>query len=275
MNDFILLLNSMPDWFYIIWLAIVGSAFGSFLNVLIYRIPRGLSIVKPSSHCPECKTAIRPWNNIPVLSYIFLGGKCAKCKTRISPRYVVVELLAAAFAVWSYLRFGLSWEMVGGLLLGWHLIALAFIDLETMTVPDHLVLPMALGGFLVSFANGSWSGLLESLLSAGLGGGFILVMLLLSKFLFRKEGVGVGDITMAAAFSTYLMPVLVPLSLAFAAASGLIGAGIWSATSGGSLRNRMIPFVPALATGAWLTYLYGGNVLGAYMNWAVPLLMSM
>ncbi|MBD3165316.1 hypothetical protein GF324_01840 [bacterium] len=266
MDNWIGLLQEVPLWYWTMVSGLIGAIVGSFLNVVIYRVPRSMSILKPSSHCPSCGTPIRPWNNIPLLSYILLRGRCSSCGAGFSIRYWVVEALGATVAVWSVARYGISWEALAGALLGWHLIALAFIDIETMTVPDHVVLPMALGGLLTSLAEGGWNGLGLSLLSAAIGAVFILLILVLARWMYRKEGIGLGDLTTVAGYGTYMQPMLMPVSLLFAAVAGLAGSGVWMVVKRRDLRSIPIPFVPALAVGAWFTYLYGSDVVVFYLS---------
>lgn len=252
------------------WAAVLGAAVGSFLNVVIHRVPKGLSLLYPPSSCPHCGRRIRPWNNIPILSYLLLRGKCPNCGGAISIRYPVVELLGAVAAVWPLLLFGAGWDALAGALLGWHLIALAVIDLETWTIPDHVVLPMGLAGLAVALGRGGGQGVLTALIACAIGVGFQLLIYAVSRFILRRDGIGSGDITMTAAFSLYLDPLTVPLALISAAVFGLLGSGTLAMLRRKKIRGEdQVPFGPYLALGAWVAFLYGGVLVSAYVNWVL------
>ena len=169
---------------------IFGLAFGSFLNVVIHRVPRGESIINPPSHCPSCDRRIRWYENIPVLSFLFLRGRCKGCGSSISWRYVVVELIGGLVVLASLIVFGVSWKALAGIVMGWNLIALGLIDLETKTVPDVLVLTLGVPGLVLSFLIGSWSGVLMSLLSAVIMGVFFWVTRKVASSLMDQEAMG-------------------------------------------------------------------------------------
>jgi len=135
-----------------------GIIFGSFLNVLIYRLPRDISIVKPGSHCPKCKEPVKPYDNIPILSYLILRGKCRHCGTKISPRYMLVELLAGLLAVASVYYFGLNVKGIVAAYLSFVFVAVFFIDLEFTIIPDFFTLPGVIIGLAVSFLPGAFVG---------------------------------------------------------------------------------------------------------------------
>ena len=163
------ILNELPIGFIAVFVGLLGAAIGSFLNVVIYRVPRDESLFNPGSHCPQCHTLIHPWHNIPVISYLLLSGHCAYCGEKISLRYPIVEALTAIVSIWAFLLFGWSWATLGGMVLSWHLIALAFIDWDTMTLPDHLVLPMGIAGFVFALLSGGLLGLFSGIISAAIG----------------------------------------------------------------------------------------------------------
>ncbi len=267
-------LEEIPLWMFMIFAGLLGAGVGSFLNVLIHRVPRAESIVKPGSHCPVCNRAIKPWNNIPLLSWLLLGGRCPDCKTKIPIRYFLVELAGIIVAIWPLWLFGPSLDAVGGMLLGWHLIAIAVIDLETLTIPDHLVLPMGLCGLLYSGLRDGWTGLGTSVLAGVIGAAFPLLILLISRVIMRREGVGSGDVTMSAGFSTYLRPVTVAFSLAIAAAMAVLGSVLFAIFRKKSLRGREIPFGPWLALGAWISYLYGEQIVWLYVTYVLERVMG-
>lgn len=241
----------------IVFAAMVGFSVGSFLNVVIYRAPRGLSIVKPGSFCPACSTPIKPWHNVPVLSYLMLRGKCAYCGRKISPRYPLVETLTAFLTVFPLFYFGISWMAVAGILLGWHLTAIAFIDYDTNTISDYIVLPMGVLGLLTSWFSSGWTGVAHSIAAVAIGGGMLLLLFLISKYVMRKQGVGGGDVTLVLAFSTYLRSETVLLSLFIGALVTLFVSVAWSIVKRKSLYQVQLPFGPGLAIGAWITFSSG------------------
>ena len=177
--------------------AIVGLVIGSFLNVCIYRIPRGESIASPPSHCGSCGTHLKPLDLVPVLSYLFLGGRCRYCHSRISVRYPLVELLTAGLLTGLYLHTGFGWlfGFYGTLFIV--LIAVGFIDLDRQIIPDSLVIAGALAGIGMNIA-GAGIGFVEGLLGALAGGGTLLLIALIALYAFKKEGMGGGDIKLMA-----------------------------------------------------------------------------
>jgi len=263
-------LKQLPIWFIAIWAAIVGTAIGSFINVVIYRFPEGKSLIKPGSHCPACGNPIKPWNNIPLISYWLLRAKCPDCGEKISARYFVVELLGALVFVWPLLHFGIAWETLAAAVLGWHLIAISVIDIRTFTIPDHIVLPMGIAGLAFAFIIAGVDGVVDALLALGIGVVFQLLIFVVSRLIIRREGIGSGDITMTAAFAVYLNPLIVAFSLISAALFGIIGSAIMAMFKRKTIKGQdVIPFGPYLAIGAWVAYLYGADLVGVYLNWVL------
>ncbi len=251
---------------------ILGLMVGSFLNVVIHRVPRGESIVYPASHCPNCDHVIRWWENIPVLSYLFLRARCSGCGAAISMRYPVVELLGGLVVLISLLEFGLTWSALAGIVMGWNLIALGMIDFETKTVPDILVLTLGIPGLILSFLIGSWTGLMLSVLSAGILGGFFWLTRKIANASFGEEAMGEGDITLVAAIGVYLHPIFLPMFLLTASVSVLIAALFWAWTKKTSIRDVEIPFGPGLALGGWVLFVAGKSMMGGLMHLAAPFL---
>ena len=178
----------------------LGLIVGSFLNVCIYRIPRGLSITIPSSRCPFCKTPIKPWDNIPIVSYLLLGGKCRSCKARISFRYPFVEFLNGVFYVTVLWKFGIGWHTVVYFVFLSCLIVITFIDLDFQIIPDRITLPgiplgLVAGSFLLPdpFLRLSLLGIKKSLLGAFAGFGLFYIVAFSGSALFKKEAHGGGD----------------------------------------------------------------------------------
>ena len=264
-------LTYIPTAVVAILAGIVGLAVGSFLNVVIYRVPRAESIVLPGSRCPQCKTPIRPWENIPVLSYIFLNGRCRTCGWPIKPRYPLIEALGGAIAVVSVLRFGASWEALGGMLLGWHLAALGAIDFETRTVPDQIVLPLAIGGLLIGFLKGGLHGLATPGITALIALVFFGLIWLVARFVLRKpEAFGGGDVTLSVGMALYMNPVMLVLTMLVSSVLALVITLIWAyakSVSNKRLRETEIPFGTALAIGGWGVYTFGTPVV----NWMLHL----
>ncbi|MCS7083691.1 MAG: prepilin peptidase, partial [Aquificaceae bacterium] len=176
--------------------ALVGASFGSFYNVVAYRLPRGMSIVSPPSHCPACKSTLRWYHNIPVISYLFLRGKCAFCSYKVPIRYFLVELFSAFLAVFCYFRWGLSVEALLMFVFFSLLLIGSLIDFETFTIPDFVTL----GGLLLGILSSPFrsSGLFDSFLGALLGGGSFLAIYLFYVKVRKIEGLGFGDVKLMA-----------------------------------------------------------------------------
>lgn len=245
--------------------AMLGLAAGSFLNVIIHRVPRRESIVRPASHCPACGRTIRWWENIPLLSYLILRGRCRSCGARISLRYVFVEALGGLVAVLAVLRFGVSWQALAGSILGWHLVALALIDLDTHTVPDAIVLSLGLFGLPLAWLTGGWHGLLMGAVAAGILAGFFSLVRVVASRLLDQEAMGAGDITLVAAIGIYLHPLYVAMFLLLSSASMLIVVLAWAWVKKTTLRRVEIPFGPGLALGGWVTYMYGDVLMNGLL----------
>ena len=247
-------------------IAAFGSIVGSFLNVCIVRIPKGDSIVYPSSHCRGCKKLIRFWDNIPLLSYLLLRGRCRACGERISARYFFVELMMASLAVALYYQFGFSLAFVVSFIFVAALIVISFIDLDVRIVPDVISLPGIVAGLLFSVVarygiNDPFE-LIPSPLSALIGvlagGGFLLFLAWAYEGFTGVEGMGGGDIKLLAMIGAFLGWTSIPFTLFFASLSGsVIGLGFMIGKGVG--RRFALPFAPFLCLGA-LLYLFFGNV---------------
>jgi leader peptidase (prepilin peptidase)/N-methyltransferase len=238
-----------------------GAVIGSFLNVCIYRLPRRESLVRPGSRCLRCKTPI-PWHdNIPILSYLWLRGRCRACHAGISWRYPLVEALNAAgygFIVW---RFGVTVIACAYMLLFSALVVVSFIDLDHMIVPDLITLPgMALGLAVGTFLLPRWW---DSIGGLALGGGLLYFMAWISPYLFGKEGMGGGDIKLLAMIGAFLGWQQVLLTVIV---GGVVGALVGVALIGARVMTRgaYIPFGPFLSLGAVVAMLYGTEILGWY-----------
>lgn len=245
------LTDGQIDSLAIIFAGIFGLLIGSFLNVVIYRVPKKQSLLKPGSHCPKCNKEIPPYDNIPVFSYIFLLGKCRNCKTKISIRYPLVELLNAVVWMITMWRLGLHIHTFGYLFFFSGLIALSFIDIEKKLLPKSIVYPSGavLIFFLVlsSIVNGTYNSLRDAAIVALLFSGFLFLV----WFLSGGKAMGFGDVRLAiflgAAMGYYGYIVsYAGLLLSFMFGS-VIGIGLIIATRGG--RKTKIPFGPFLAMG--------------------------
>ncbi|MFO7889273.1 MAG: prepilin peptidase [bacterium] len=176
----------------LILIVLFGLIIGSFLNVVIYRLPRNVSIVKPRSYCVHCKKKINFYDNIPLISYFLLKGKCRNCKAKISWRYPFVEALTAYLFVVFYLRYGLTEEWFFSAVLVIFLIPISIIDIDKGIIPNKLVFPCLIIGIVLTLLL-RFETSLDSLLGAITGGIFFLVLALLGKFLFKKDSIGMGD----------------------------------------------------------------------------------
>lgn len=235
---------------------IFGLVFGSFANVLIYRLPRHESIVFPGSRCPACGAPIRAWDNIPVVSFLVLRGRCRACGTAISPRYIIVELATGALMAGVVWRFGLSPSALRYGVLVFALLVVFFTDLEHQIIPNAVTYPGIVMGLALSAAVGE---LIPSLIAAAAAG---LVFLILG--VVSRGGMGGGDIKLAAMIGAFLGSPAVIVALFLAVA---LGGGMGLVLLALRLRSRkdMIPFGPAMAAGATIA-VFGSN---AIVNWYV------
>lgn len=242
---------------------IFGAIIGSFLNVCIYRMPLGKSIVLPPSHCPFCGRLIRWFDNVPVLSYIVLLGKCRSCGRKIPFRYPLVELLAA-FSGAGLLRFfpmGPVFIVYWGFVLA--LITVSFIDFETQEIPDIITLPgIVIGIGMVTFFNilgdeGRLGAFFDSLLGVLAGGGVMFLMGFFGEMIFRKEALGGGDVKLMAMAGAFLGWKLVILAFFLAPFFGA-GVGIFMKIK---FKSEVIPYGPYLAMASIISLLWGGEII--------------
>jgi len=243
----------------------LGLAIGSFLNVVIYRLPRKKSVIRPGSFCPNCNKPIPFYLNIPVLSYILLLGRCKYCKTPIPPRYAIVELLAGIITVGYFAWFGFNLQTVAAVVLTLVLIPVFFIDFEHRIIPDVISLPGIAIGFGLSFVT-EQPGWIDSLIGILLGGGGLLLLGLLGDFLFKKESLGGGDVKLAAMLGAFLGWQKVLFVFIASAVLGLIGAVVMIIISRHARETHQIPFGPFLAAAAVIALLFGDSLIRIYLE---------
>ncbi len=227
-----------------------GLVVGSFLNVCIYRIPRKKSVVSPPSACPSCGIKIKPWHNIPLVSYVMLRGRCAYCGAGISPRYPLIEFLNAIFYIAALNRFGPSPAGILAMVLISALIVVTFIDLEHQIIPDRITLP----GIVLGLVLGPLvfkTGFINSLIGMALGGGTFYLIAVASR-----GGMGGGDIKLIAMIGAFLGWKAVLLTIFVGSFLGAI-VGIWLMIFKGMKRKTPIPFGPFLVVGAMSAIFYG------------------
>lgn len=240
---------------------IFGLLWGSFANVVIYRLPNGESVVTPRSRCPKCQTMIAWYDNIPVFSWLFLRGKCRKCKTPISARYPFVEFLTGAIFAAVVHRYGISWLTLEYIIFCWGLIVVSFIDFDHMILPDVFTLSGIVIGLIGAAINPERE-FMAAVWGVVLGGGFLWLIAYAYLLLRKQEGMGGGDIKLLAWIGAVLGWTSVPFVVL---ASSLLGSvvGILLAMRRGASLKSVIPFGPYLALAA-IIYLLGGEQVGLW-----------
>jgi len=253
-----------------VYAALLGLIVGSYLNVVIYRLPLGISTVLPRSRCPACGAAIRARDNVPVLSFLLLRGRCQACGARISRRYPLVEGATGLLFLASCLRFGISWEAVAGALFCALMVVLALIDLDHMILPDVLTWPGIAVGILLQpllswarLGDGPWRALAGGALGAAVGAGILLAVWAGWYLLRHEEGMGLGDVKMLAAIGAFLGWQGVLVSLFFGALSGAVVGLALMAWRGGDLKSKL-PFGTFLAMGGLIALFAGERIVAAY-----------
>lgn len=274
-------------WLAIIIVSVLGLLVGSFLNVVIYRLPlmmeQGwrqecrlflhpdepipeqtiLTLSKPASRCPHCGHEIRWYENIPVLSWIFLRGKCSACKSSISIRYPLVEIITAICSVLVLLKFGVNLQLVFGLGLTWSLIALTGIDFDTQLLPDRITLPLAAAGLLANAMS------LYTSPSKAIWGyviGFLCLYIVYKLFLLLtgKHGMGYGDFKLLAALGAWMGPTILPLIVLLSSFVGAIVGIILMKMNNGE--SKPFAFGPYIAIAGFIAFLYGDSIMQWYLG---------
>jgi leader peptidase (prepilin peptidase)/N-methyltransferase len=254
-----------PGYLTYSYVAAVGLVIGSFLNVLIYRLPRNKSVVSGRSVCPHCGTKIPFYHNIPVVSWILLRARCSSCKGTISFRYPLVEILNAVLYLFFFYMDGLTWHFVLHCYLSSALLAIFFIDLDFQIIPDKITLPGIVIGVAVSFFL-SPPGVVDSLIGVAAGGGSLLAIAYLGQWLFKKEAMGGGDIKMAAMMGAFLGWQKIFIMFFGGALIGLVVSLVWMSLSAKVREHRLIPFGPFLALAALIALVYGDQLIDLYVN---------
>ncbi len=242
----------------------LGAMVGSFLNVCASRLPKGRSLWMPGSACPACASPIRWYDNIPVVSFLLLRGRCRDCKGRIGWRYPIVEMGTALLFALAYLRIGWRSDLVLALLLLSTLVAITAIDLEHQLIPDRITLPGIVAGFAgsVVLGPGSW---LNSLLGIVVGGGVFFVIIVLSGLALGLPGMGGGDMKLGAMLGAFLGWKLLLLGLFLAAfLGGAVAVALLAAGRKG--RKDPLPFGPFLAVGGVVSLFWGEGILRWYLS---------
>ena len=254
----------MPPFYLDIAIFIFGTLIGSFLNVCIYRIPAGQSIVTPASRCSHCQTPIRWYQNIPVLSFLVLRGRCASCGVSISVRYPFVEALTGVLFLLVYMRFGMLWATPVYWLLAAALVVITFIDLDHQIIPDVISLPGIPIGFALTFfvAGLSWR---DSLLGVLVGGGSLACVAGIYYLLTRNEGMGMGDIKLLAMLGAFMgWKAILPTIFIGSLIGSLVGVPLMLIKRASG--KLAIPFGPFLSLGAIIYLLWGPDLISWYLS---------
>jgi leader peptidase (prepilin peptidase)/N-methyltransferase len=297
MQAFFYLMAEFPA-FFMGFVFIVSLMVGSFLNVVIYRLPvmmeqswkaeiaeytasqyEGIpaadssknipfNLVKPDSTCPKCKYKIRAWENIPLISWLLLRGKCSQCKNSISIRYPLVEFATGLLSTLVAWHFGFGLAGFAAIVATWLLIAMTFIDLDTMLLPDQLTLSLLWLGLILSIESPFVSSQ-DALIGAAVGYLSLWSLYWAFKLLTGKEGMGYGDFKLLAAIGAWVGWQHLPVVILLSSFVGAV-AGVTLLTIQGKDRNQPIPFGPYLAAAGWLTILYGDVIIAYYWQWMLP-----
>lgn len=254
----------LPFAFLVLWAGLVGLITGSYLNVVIHRLPQGVSTVTPRSRCPACGAPIRALDNLPVLSWILLGARCRDCRAPISPRYPLVEAATGGIFAFAVARFGWTADALAAAVLAALLVALAGIDFDHFLLPDRLTLPgLALGlAFQPFLAEGS---LARGAQGALLGGGVLLVLSGLWRLAKGVEGMGLGDVKMLAMIGAFLGVAGVVVTLVVASFAGSVAGLALIARGRGGLASKL-PFGVFLALGGLVALFWGRPLAAAYLG---------
>lgn len=274
---------------FVFCMLLLGLLIGSFLNVVVYRLPKMLerdwtdqaremlelpleprgetfNLILPNSQCPHCAHEIKPWENLPLVSYLALRGKCSSCKAPISKRYPLVELTCGLLSAYVAWHFGFTWQTGAMLALTWGLLAMSLIDADHQLLPDALVLPLLWVGLMVN-AFGLFTSLEEALWGAVAGYLSLWSVAGLFKLVTGREGMGHGDFKLLAMLGAWggwqILPLTILLSSLVGAVLGLIMLRLRNAET-----STPIPFGPYLAIAGWIALLWGEQITGTYLQFA-------
>ncbi|GHB72484.1 type 4 prepilin-like proteins leader peptide-processing enzyme [Psychrosphaera saromensis] len=291
--------------FFVISVALLSLIVGSFLNVVIYRLPKMMesewqcdcrellkdelktpskpqvetqsesqpeqqaetktfNLAKPDSHCPSCNTPIKAWQNIPVISYLLLKGKCANCQTKISKRYPAIELLTAFSSAIVAYQFGFSAQSLVLIPLTWAFICLIFIDIDKMLLPDQITIPL-LWGVLIAANWNVFLTPMATIFGAVAGYLFLWTVYWLFKLVTGKEGMGHGDFKLLAVIGAVVGVIQLPMVILMSSIVGAI-VGIGLMFTSGAGRNTEMPFGPYLAIAGWIVMLWGDQIFNWYIG---------
>ena len=237
-----------------------GATIGSFLNVVAYRLPRSESLVHPGSRCPGCGTAIKAYDNVPVLGWLWLRGRCRSCRARISPRYPVIEATTGALAVAVVLTKDSAVDIVLGLVLVAVLVPIALIDFEHRIIPNKITLPAAIAAAAIGAAL-DLRGVPEQLIAGAAAGGFLLAFALA-----YPRGMGMGDVKLAAVLGLFLGRSVAVAILVGVLTATLVGAGVMARVGVEKGRKTAVPFGPFLALGGVIGLLAGPAIIHWYLH---------
>ena len=254
----------------LILVALAGLTIGSFLNVLIYRLPINKQFTKGRSACPDCGQTIKWYHNIPLVSYVALRGRCAYCGKRIPIRYPVVELLNTLGYLFFFYSYGWSVALGSYAFLTSALIVIFFIDVDHQIIPDKITLPGIVLGLLVALLPGGLN-ILQAAIGMAVGGLSLYLIALLGDWLFKKESMGGGDIKMAAMLGAFLGWQKVLLTFLGSAVIGLVISVILMGFSARLRKNRVVPFGPFIALAAVIAIIWGDSLISYYVHhWLLP-----
>jgi leader peptidase (prepilin peptidase)/N-methyltransferase len=262
---------------------VIGASIGSFLNVCIYRVPAKRSVVTPGSECPACAKPIRFFDNIPILSYFILGGKCRNCNAAFSVRYAMVELLVAVLGAALYFRFAFTPEFFAYAVFAAILVTIAFIDLDHKIIPNVISLPGVVVGFAIAVvfqfilsgggagvigAESLYPSLVNSAIGFAIGGGILFAISMGYLILTGREGMGFGDVKLLAMIGAFVGWKGVLFTIFTGSMTGAV-IGVFAMVLGGKDSKYAVPFGPFLALGA-LLYIFCGKVV---ITWYLSLIM--
>jgi len=248
----------------IILIVVVGLAWGSFLNVVIYRLPQRISLLQPPSSCPHCQTRIKVYDNIPVLSYILLRGKCRHCQAKIPLTYPLVELLTPLSFLLLYSQYSLSVHFFASALFVSALVALGFIDFTHQILPDEITLPAAALALIYSLF-GLGLTFTQALVGAVVGAGILLLVYGAYYLLRKKEGLGLGDVTMMLMIGAFLGWQQTLFTLILASLLGALVGGFFILFRKKTLQYAL-PFGTFLAAAAFVSLIWGERIITAYLS---------